>query len=201
MQMFDFVIEHIPGKDNSIADCFSGCCSVTQVSPIAAAHNGIVGHHGKHRTLEILAHRGQSWPSMAKEVESFIAQCPTCQKVRLGRASLAAALKTTAVYEPWEVLAVDTVGPLPKDSFGNKFLIVFVDCFTRFTEIFPTKTASAMEAATALLNLVGRYGAPRLLRSDRGTQFLADLISQLLSFLKMDRQLTLAYRPQTTFHP
>ena len=45
---------------------------------------------------------------------------------------MAAELHTTAVYEPWEVVAVDTIGPLPTDANGFKYIIVFIDAFTRF---------------------------------------------------------------------
>ena len=75
--------------------------------------------------LELLAQQGSNWPQMVGDVETFIANCPTCQKVWLGQVSLQAALKTTVIYKPWDVLAINTIGPLPVDSMGNKYIIVW----------------------------------------------------------------------------
>ena len=193
---YDFVIEHIPGERNVIADCLSRCCAVEHLPLIAAAHNPVVGHLGVQRTMDLLHLRGLELDGMRDDVTEFIQHCPTCQKCRLGQGSLAASLHTIAEFEMWEVVAVDTVGPLPPDEHGHKYIVVMIDAFSRFVELFATKTASAYDAAVALINVFGRYGAPRYLRSDRGSQFVADLIDELLGILGIDRKLTLAYRPQ-----
>ncbi len=45
----------------------------------------------------------------------------------------------------------------------------------------------------ALLSHVCRYGMPMTIRSDRGTQFVNAIISQLLSLLQIEHELSLAY--------
>ncbi len=52
---------------------------------------------------------------------------------------------------------------------------------------------SAIPCARALLNHVYRYGTPMTIRSDRGTHFVNGIISQLLSLLQVDHELSLAY--------
>jgi len=89
------------------------------------------------------------------------------------------------------------VGPLPPDESGNKYILVAIDCFTRFTELRATPTASAQDAATCLLDIFGRYGAPKYLRSDQGSQFASSVISSLLHGIGSRRQFTIAYRPQS----
>ena len=109
---------------------------------------------------------------MQQSVKSFITGCPICQKVRLGQGSIAAALHTTAVYEPFKVIAVDTIGPLPVDEYGNKHITCAICCFSRFVELYATPDASAKSAALSLLDLFGRYGSPEEVRSDQGTSSL-----------------------------
>ena len=133
---------------------------------------------------------------MRQEVEEFIASCPTCQKVRLGQGSMAASLHTTAVFEPWETIAIDNVGPLPVDDKKNKYILTIIDCFSKFVELWPAPDASAKSAAQALIAVFGRYGVPRYLRSDRGGQFVADIIQEFMKFLGVEQQLTLAHRPE-----
>ena len=89
-----------------------------------------------------------------------------------------------------------TVGPLPTDERGNKYIVVAIDSFSRFVEMKAAPDATAKSAAAFLLELFGRYGAPKTLRSDRGTQFTAHLVQQLLALCGAASRLTLSYRPQ-----
>jgi hypothetical protein len=79
-----------------------------------------------------------------------------------------------------EVLNIDTIGLMSKDSAGNFYILVIIDCFTRFVELCPIEGTSATLCAKALLNHVCRYGTPMTIRSDRETQFVNAIISQLL---------------------
>jgi hypothetical protein len=36
---------------------------------------------------------------------------------------------------PMMELSVDSVGPLPEDENGNKFILVIIDNFSKFTEL------------------------------------------------------------------
>ena len=92
-----------------------------------------------------------------------------------------------------ETLNIDSIGPLPADQYGNTYILVIIDCFTRFVELYAVRDVGAVEAAAALLEQVGRYGAPRFIRSDRGSQFVNQTIEELLKLVGTDHQLTLAY--------
>ncbi len=56
-----------------------------------------------------------------------------------------------------EVLNIDTMGPMSKDLAGNCYILVIIDCFTRFAELYPIEDTSATLCAKALLNHVCRY--------------------------------------------
>ncbi len=225
LQEYSFEIRHIAGRSNVVADGLSRCLvgedSSSQTSEETAVdddvqpltdttaaelspfqrykriHNSVVGHRGLHLTLDLLREGGWEWPTMTQDVQDFIRSCPVCQKVRLGQGSMAAALATTTVKEPFEVVAIDTVGPLPADAYGNMFIIAVIDCFSRFIELRPAKAATALDAATVLLDVFGRYGAPRALRSDQGAQFTSSVVGNFLKLLGVDRQLTVPYRPES----
>jgi transposase InsO family protein len=82
---------------------------------------------------------------------------------------------------------------MSKDSSKNCYILVVIDCFTRFVELYPIGDTSAAPCARALLSHVCRYGTPMTIRSDRGTQFVNAIISQLLSLLQIEHELSLAY--------
>jgi hypothetical protein len=251
LQEYDFEVQHIPGRENAVADALSRCLVLgpnhvaqpdgapervagdeqgdanpdeghreeppaVAVLPggdaehdeeaddrahwpaISRFHGTVVGHRGVHATLDMMRSAGVVFDGMGSAVARFIASCPTCQKVRLGQGSVVAAIKTTAVEEPFTVVAVDVIGPLPEDSRTlSKYVLVAIDGFSRFAELFPCRDTSAAEAARALLQLFGRYGAPRALRSDQGPQFTAAVVRELLQLMGVDQQFTVAYRPQS----
>ena len=206
VQEFDFEVKFIPGSENVLADTLSRLHLICGTSSpaddldvelynlvvstldsnpnevIGRFHNTLCGHFGIQRTAKLLKEHGIEWPSMLEDISNFISQCATCQKCRAGKASYAAAVKSTMVNEPFEVVVVDTVGPFPADIYGNKYLILVMDAFTRYVELFPSTDTTAVEAARAILSVFGRYGAPRALRSDRGTQYDNEVIN---SFLKL----------------
>jgi transposase InsO family protein len=171
--------------------------SDTVLEAIGSVHNATVGHFGIDRSLVLLEELGfESTSDLRHRVADFISSCAICQKTRLRQLPVAAALHTTAVEQPFAVLSVDTIGPLPVDSHSNKYIVVIVDSFTRFVELWPCKDVTARAAAEAVLQVVGRYGVPKEVRSDQGSQFTAELVADLLTFLQIEHRFSIPYRPQ-----
>jgi hypothetical protein len=58
------------------------------------------------------------------------------------------------------------------------------------------EAATATVAAYCLLAVVGRYGCFRRVRSDRGSHFVNELLTEFLRLFEMEQVLTIAQRPQ-----
>jgi adenine-specific DNA glycosylase len=56
-----------------------------------------------------------------------------------------------------EVLNIDFLGPYPDKGY----VLVIIDTFTRWIELFPSEDATAKAALDGLLQHFGRYGCPR----------------------------------------
>ena len=96
------------------------------------------------------------------------------------------------------MIGIDFVGPLPKTENGNQWLLVITDYATRWVEAFPTRDSKARTVAEILIKqIIARYGAPKKLLSDRGRNFLADLIYQVCELYRTKKINTTAYHPQT----
>ena len=70
---------------------------------------------------------------------------------------------------------------LPPGSLGQRYAVLAVDPFSKYVEIsaLPTKSSSAL-AKWFLTDILARYGSPRAVRSDNGTEFHGEF-SALLS--------------------
>jgi hypothetical protein len=163
---------------------------------ILKVHNRLVGHVGIAETTSRLRAAGFVWPTLSEDVKSFIDACPTCQKTRLSQPTQHLNAHSTAVYEPFSVVIIDTIGPLPVDKYENQYIITVMDAFTRFTLLYPTRDATAMSAATALLHFFGMFGFPYTLRSDQGKQFLANVIKDFCSLTGITSEVSIAYHHQ-----
>ena len=97
---------------------------------------------------------------------------------------------------PWDTLSVDIVGPLPADR-RHEFVIVFVDCFSRYTVLVPASNHTADTVSEALLrHVVPYFGTPRRLLSDRGREFVGEVWGMLTRSLGIQRLLTSPYHPE-----
>ncbi len=209
IQEYNFDIEHIAGEDNVAADAFSRLCirehSAAELNAedivippnikrtIRGVHNSTAGHNGVEKTLLKLKEKGVApWKYMRDHVTSYIRKCPICQKLDYRSVKNYTEPFTTHSAEPMQSLSLDAIGPLPKDQYGNCYVLVVIDMFTRFVELYSIPDVSALYAAKALLCQIGRYGAPNKIRSDRGSQFVNETITQLLKLVGTEHELTLA---------
>jgi hypothetical protein len=213
---FDFNTEFISGEANVLADSLSRVAaevdeeevtvaalssSVAKLSAeiykkIESAHNSVVGHMGVERTIQRLNDMGENWENRLPDVQSFIHQCAVCQKLQYGDGSVSTTPYTTGTYEPMATINVDSIGPLPADAKGYQHILVLIDCFSRWVELYPLKTTQAEESALAFLNHAGRFGFPADLRSDRGPQFANAIIQELVQLMGSKQIFSLSYSHQ-----
>ncbi|XP_011859955.1 PREDICTED: protein NYNRIN-like, partial [Vollenhovia emeryi] len=90
---------------------------------------------------------------------------------------------------------MDIVGPL-HPSNGFTYCLTIIDQFSRWPEAIPILDITAKTVAKAFYdNWVARFGAPRILTTDQGQQFEAQLFSALLKLIGCKRIRTTAYHP------
>ena len=99
------------------------------------------------------------------------------------------------IFERW---GIDIVGPLPLTQQGNKYIIVAVDYFTRWPEAQPLKIVTAVIAADFIYEeIICRFGTPKVIQSDHGTQFLNKVIKELTAKFQIKYSLSSLYHPQS----
>ncbi|KAG3118558.1 hypothetical protein C6341_g27465 [Phytophthora cactorum] len=99
---------------------------------------------------------------------------------------------------PFSLLVVDAIGPLVVTPRGNKYILVFVDYFTRWVEAFAVASLDTISFVDAMIEgVICRHGVPERLLSDRGSNFTSNLARSLYETLGIKKLFGSAYHPQT----
>jgi len=72
--------------------------------------------------------------TMRQDVIQFIKECTDCARRKIGHKAKAPLGEIPVATKFLDVVSLDIVGPLPVTENGNKYLLTFVDHFTRFCE-------------------------------------------------------------------
>ncbi|XP_076438245.1 uncharacterized protein LOC143277345 [Babylonia areolata] len=153
------------------------------------------GHQGGKKTLDRIW-KQFFWPGMCADVRRFVSSCDQCQKVspKPQRVPLG---KMPLIDTPFERVAVDLVGPItPASGSGNRYILVVVDYATRYPEAVLLKTVEATTVAEALWEVWTRVGVPSEILTDRGTQFMSDVMKQMERLLSIHGLATTPYHAQ-----
>ena len=164
----------------------------------------LAGHFGYQKTLE-LVRRCYWWPRMARDIKHYVSTCTTCQRIKPARHKPYGELTSLPdPEEPWKHLTMDFITDLPPSVRKRRAydsVLVVVDRFTKWAKYIPvTKKIKADELADLLeRKVVLRMGAgyPASIVSDRGTLFTAQFWSALCYHLKIKRNLSTAFHPQS----
>ncbi|KAI4881115.1 hypothetical protein NFI96_026358, partial [Prochilodus magdalenae] len=158
----------------------------------------LLKYYHDHPTAGHLGFMHFFWPKMRKDVKSYVLSCPVCQLTKPSQLKPAGMLVPVHATEPWEIVGVDFVGPLPRTQAGNAYLLVFVDYFSKWVEVSAVREATAQIAASRFQSdIFARHGAPRFLISDRGQQFMSAFFNHVVEALGTEHRFTTAYHPQT----
>ena len=152
------------------------------------------GHFGTQRTLQ----RAKStcfWPFMHRDVLNYCQTCAACESIRLPNPKYQAPLHNITTDHPQMVFA--DIAELPTSRKGFHYILVVVDHFSKYTNIYPMKDQTAQTVAKHLFeDYIKEHGVPETLHTDQGRQFESRLVQDLCRKLGIRKTRSSPYHPQ-----
>jgi hypothetical protein len=138
------------------------------------------------------------WPGMAAFVSEWIRTCPNCLARKPNHVTVHRDMFSIPVSEPFEIMGMDILGPLPTTQHGNRYVLVCTDHFTKWVEAFAIPEFNGSIIGQLLVNnILCRFGTPKHILSDRGSYFTGRIVKNLLEYMKIKQLTTSAYHPRT----
>ena len=180
------------------------CCSVPHDASlrrklISEHHETpLAGHFGIKKTTARLQERFR-WDGMRKDVEEFVVTCDVCQRAG-DKPPEGVNVHTILARHPWEVVTIDFLcGFAPAKQTKHTSIVVITDKFTRQIHLrsCPLNPSASDTVQYFLEMVVARHGLPRLIISDRGSQFESVLWIGVMQALGTRAALASTHHPQT----
>lgn len=130
------------------------------------------------------------WPTMYADTKHYVTSCSLCQR-RKGAPSVIA-------NEVWEIVGMDIFGPIkPVSKKGNRYIITFTDIVSKYVVAKCLKEATEISTAAALVKkIICQHSIMQRLISDRGTNFVSNMIMEVYKMLQLRKVNTTAWHPQ-----
>eukprot|EP00253_Pinus_taeda_P029098 PITA_29098 len=154
------------------------------------------GHFADKRTTYKVLQLGYYWPSIFRDSKAYVKQCDSCQRTERPITSNEMPLKPQVLIEPFEQWALDFVGPINPPSNGKRYILVCTDYVTKWAEAKAVSRATEDTVVTFLFEeIFVRYGVPRQIVIDQGTQFTSKLLKDALWAYKITWKNTTGFSP------
>ena len=133
---------------------------------------------------------------MRADVRRYCRSCLICATRKGTSQASRPPLQPIPVRGPFYRACVDVL-QLPNTLDGNCYVVVFADYLTKWVEAFTVNDQKAETIAILFVeNIVCHHGVPEELLSDRGTNFLSELMQEVCNLLEVRKINTSGYHPQ-----
>ena len=136
------------------------------------------------------------WPKQQKMVKEFISTCIPCHKSQEPRVKPKAKQMGILISKPLELITSDVLCPVKTSRSGNRYILVIIDHFTKFIQLYAMPNQLAVTLAKKLHKFMMKFGIQYEFLSDQGRNYQSFLLAQLWELLDVQRKRTTPYHPE-----
>lgn len=165
---------------------------------LEACHDApLAGHLGFARTLATIRKRFY-WHKMRREIKQYVASCHICQcRKAPNRRKQGLTMPLPVAEDVFDTVGIDLMTKLPR-SHGYNTILVCTDNLSKYVVTVPLKNETSESIIHAFFNhVVAKHGCPRVVISDRGSNFIGESSRDFFRYYGIKRQLTTPYHPQS----
>ena len=164
---------------------------------IALCHcHPVAGHLGIRGTMKRVR-KHSFWIGMNGDIEKFVKSCHICMCFKPQKHVTPPARIWPSVRFKWVRVHLDLIGPLPTSYDGNRYIMVIIDEFTRFTVANALKDKSALSVAQGMKHFCETFSYPEEVISDNGSEFMNRTFKELMTLTGTKHEGIIAYRPSS----
>lgn len=155
------------------------------------------GHCGRHKLYAKLRTK-YFWKNMTKDIANFIRNCDKCNHNKVRPGNKEQLILTPTPTQAFDIVVLDTIGPLPESTFGNRYALTLICDLTKYLVTIPIPNKDAKTVARAIFEkFVLIYGAMNTIKSDLGTEFKNQVLTELCDLFKIRINYSTAYHHET----
>lgn len=198
-----FMRQALKGQNIKMTFYLNKVIEITNVNDINkildSYHKSLLGGHTGLERMKNSIRRYYNWPGMTKDIKEYIRNCPICEKIKITTHTKMPLQISSTATKPFERLFVDIVGPInPISEEGYRYIFTANCDLSKYAIAVPLIDCTAIETARALVHgVVLRFGIPKIVISDNGSNFIANTMKEVSKLLKIKRLLTTPYHPQS----
>ncbi|MCP4488961.1 MAG: DDE-type integrase/transposase/recombinase, partial [Gammaproteobacteria bacterium] len=154
------------------------------------------GHLGIYKTLQRISRR-YYWENMTNMIKEWVQACTICGARKELIPRCRELLTSIVTLQPFDLVAMDCLGPLPLTEDGHRHVLILVDGFTKWVELYAVQTLTSKELAQVFVEkFITHHGSPLQLLSDQAPSFASSLYREINELLRVRKIYSTAYRPQ-----
>lgn len=155
------------------------------------------GHAGVQRMISNIK-KYYYWSGLTEDVKKFVRKCDSCQRYKFSKPIKEPMMITSTAYTSFEKVYLDIVGPLNSDANKNIYILTLQCDLTKFVEAYPLPSKDTVTVAKAFVeNFILRYGIPREVATDKGTEFISYTMREICKLLHVNQVQSTAYHHQS----
>ena len=157
--------------------CQMVCPAVLRKLVLREVYDGRVsGHLVTTRTLHRIKSR-LYWPGVIRDVENWCNKCERCAQSKPRPGPKHQPMGHAPVGDRMEIIVLYIMDPGVRSSAGNRYIMILVDTFTKWTEAYASRDHTAQTVADALVTrFICRFGVPSVIHTNCGREFESNLM-------------------------